>query len=197
MGERRGKGTSVAVWEAGEGRPLLLIHGLGLDHHGLAEVTEGLFDQRSGLRRVYLDLPGMGETTAGPQLASADATLAVLEAVVDESIGTVRSAAFGQSYGGCLSLGLLSRRPAQVSGLGLVVPVVEPAPSRRVLAPSVKRTTDDAAMGRFPGEIRDVFRDFVVVETTELAQSLEGPGWHRSWLQTRSSSQRCRRTPTN
>ena len=48
--------------DVGAGRPLLLLHGLQLDHRHIANDIEPLFTNRSGWRRLYPDLPGMGKT---------------------------------------------------------------------------------------------------------------------------------------
>jgi pimeloyl-ACP methyl ester carboxylesterase len=52
--------TPVAVWESGHGRPMLLLHGLSLDHRGVAATTEPAFAAHDDWRRIYVDLPGHG-----------------------------------------------------------------------------------------------------------------------------------------
>lgn len=132
------QGTEVAVWDAGSGQPLLVLHGLGLDHSGIAEELERSFDDDSPWRRIYLDLPGMGATPVREHLASADALLDVIGGVVSSKIGGDRFALLGQSYGGYLALGALQRFRARVSGLALLIPVVETTFDRRVLPRPMK-----------------------------------------------------------
>lgn len=55
--------------EFGTGRPLLLLHGLPLDHRHMARDFEPLFASRAGWRRIYPDLPGMGLTRAARRCA--------------------------------------------------------------------------------------------------------------------------------
>ena len=50
--------------ESSTGRPLLFLHGFSLDHRHIANNMEPLFADRSGWRRLYPDLPGMGKTHA-------------------------------------------------------------------------------------------------------------------------------------
>ena len=50
--------------EHGTGRPVLVLHGAGVDHREAEACFEPAFDGVAGLRRIYPDLPGMGRTTA-------------------------------------------------------------------------------------------------------------------------------------
>ncbi len=170
-------GTEVAVWEVGRGHPLLVLHGLGLDHVGLSEELERLFEDGATWRRIYLDLPGMGRTPGHGHLASADALLEMLTAVVEEKIGENRFAVFGQSYGGYLALGALHRFPALLSGLALLIPVIEPSFDQRLLPGELKLRRSDYVMSGLSEEFLDGFRELIVDESPELAATL-----HESWI---------------
>jgi pimeloyl-ACP methyl ester carboxylesterase len=165
-------GTQVATWETGEGHPVLLLHGLSLDHRGLAATAEHAFSARDGWRRISVDLPGMGETPGHPQLASASAIVALLDGIVDALIGTQPFSLIGQSYGAYLARGLLARRPQQVVGMALLVPVVEPDAAKRDTPPPAKTITDDDAMARVPAGFLEEFRPFIVSETPAVAERL-------------------------
>lgn len=170
-------GVSVAVWEAGSGHPLLVLHGLGLDHIGISEGLEESFDEESPWRRIYLDLPGMGATAGPDHLASADALLEVVVDVVSAKIGEDRFAILGQSYGGYLALGALQRLGERISGLALLIPVIEPSFEERVLPRPLKLRSDDEAMATLPDEFLDGIRDLIVDESGDLAAALR-----RSWI---------------
>jgi len=58
--------------EVGSGRPLLVLHGWPLDHRHVAADIEPVFDERSGWRRIYPDLPGFGRTAAPEWLCTHD-----------------------------------------------------------------------------------------------------------------------------
>lgn len=73
-------------------------------------------------RRLYPDLPGMGRSPADG-VSSADDVLACLEDYLDRHIGDQRVVLIGESYGGYLARALVTRRPGQVLGLGLICPV--------------------------------------------------------------------------
>jgi pimeloyl-ACP methyl ester carboxylesterase len=63
--------------EHGTGRPVLVLHGAGVDHRE-AEACFELAIDGAGLRRIYPDLPGMGRTIAPQTLRSADGVLDTL-----------------------------------------------------------------------------------------------------------------------
>ena len=73
--------------EHGTGRPMLVLHGAGVDHREAEACFELVFDGVAGLRRIYPDLPGMGRTIAPETLRSADDVLDTLLNFADEEIG--------------------------------------------------------------------------------------------------------------
>ena len=73
--------------EHGTGRPVLILHGAGVDHREAEACFEVVFDGVAGLRRIYPDLPGMGRTNAPKSLRSADDVLDTLLNFADEVIG--------------------------------------------------------------------------------------------------------------
>jgi len=113
------------------GRPLVFLHGLTTDRRLSIEAFEPAFEGRSGWRRIYLDLPGHGASTANLVGASADGLVACLAALARE-VGGPRPALVAHSYGAYLALGL-ARALDAVDGLFLVNPIVEPDVGRRVV----------------------------------------------------------------
>ena len=57
------------------GYPLLLLHGLPVDHCHIANDIESLFTNRNEWRRLYPHLPGMGKTKATARLTNQDQIL--------------------------------------------------------------------------------------------------------------------------
>ncbi len=60
--ETRAGGVAVNHVEHGAGRPVLVLHGAGVDHREAEACFEPAFRGVAGYRRIYPDLPGMGRT---------------------------------------------------------------------------------------------------------------------------------------
>ncbi|WP_114226815.1 MULTISPECIES: alpha/beta fold hydrolase [Sphingomonas] len=112
------------VTEQGEGRPLLLIHGLGaqLRSFGQAMVDELAKDHRV----IRIDRPGSGYS---PPLPSGSQRLSdqadAIAALIDE-LGLEKPILVGHSLGGALSLTVAHRHPDKVGGLALIAPATQP-----------------------------------------------------------------------
>lgn len=149
--------------EHGSGRPVLVLHGAGVDHREAEACFEPVFDGVAGLRRIYPDLPGMGRTIAPETLRSADDVLDTLLNFADEVIGGTAHLLIGHSAGAYYAQAMAARRPAHVAGLALVCPLllgVRDLPEHRVVAGS--------------GEIGDdVFRSYFVIQTPEMLERYE------------------------
>jgi len=78
---------AVHYVEHGEGRPVVVLHGAGVDHREVEACFEEALGAHGGLRRFYPDLPGMGRTPAPPSLRSADDVLDLLLGFTDRVIG--------------------------------------------------------------------------------------------------------------
>jgi pimeloyl-ACP methyl ester carboxylesterase len=146
--------------EHGTGRPVLVLHGAGVDHREAEACFEPVFDGTAGLRRIYPDLPGMGRTIAPETLRSADDVLDTLLNFADEVTGETGYLLIGHSAGAYYAQAMAARRRAQVAGLALVCPLLpglRDVPQHRVVAGS--------------GEIGDdVFRSYFVIQTSEMLE---------------------------
>jgi pimeloyl-ACP methyl ester carboxylesterase len=92
----------------GEGRPLIMIHGMYVDHRGMMADMEPLFKHREGWKRIYLDLPGMGETTGKDWITTHDQMLNIVLDFIDSLIPGQRFVVAGTSYGAYLARPYLS-----------------------------------------------------------------------------------------
>ncbi len=149
--------------EHGSGRPVVVLHGAGVDHREAEACFEPAFDGVPGLRRIYPDLPGMGRTIAPATLRSANDVLETLLDFADEVAGGLACLLVGHSAGGYYAQAMAERSPAQVAGLALVCPLLpglRDVPEHRVVAGS--------------GEIGDdVFRSYFVIQTREMLERYE------------------------
>lgn len=106
----------------GEGRPLVVLHGGLLDHRHMVDTLEPAFAQRSGWRRIYVDLPGCGGSTGFAHVNSQDDVLAELATFMRHETSGAPCAVLGESRGSYLAQGLAYRHPESVAGLCLIVP---------------------------------------------------------------------------
>jgi len=115
-------GVRTHYLEAGQGRPLVLIHGggAGADSEGNWRGTIPAFARH--YRVIALDMVGFGGT-AKPDPAgfaySQAARVAHLADFVD-ALGLERAAFIGNSMGGCTALGLAVEQPGRVAQLVLM-----------------------------------------------------------------------------
>lgn len=112
------------VAEEGEGRPLLLIHGLGgqMRNFGRAMIANLARDYRV----IRVDRPGSGYS---PRLADGSAHLHdqadAIAALIDE-LELDKPVLIGHSLGGALSLATAVRHPTKVGALALIAPASQP-----------------------------------------------------------------------
>jgi pimeloyl-ACP methyl ester carboxylesterase len=125
-------GDVVAGAEAGSGRPLLLLHGLGGTWGYWTRTMELL---AGSFRCIALDVPGFGESATPPGGFTLDSASDNLVGAL-EAVGGAPAVVCGHSLGGPLAARLAIRHPQAVSRLVLVGPSgLSPAPAwqRRVL----------------------------------------------------------------
>src|SRR5580704_16221614 len=105
---------ALAWDERGIGEPVVCLHGFGLDRSVMAAAMEPVLGLRPGLRRIYPDLPGHGESPAGPPgpAGVADA----VSAFIDGPLGGGPVLLAGWSYGGYIAATLARRRLARAIG---------------------------------------------------------------------------------
>ena len=159
----RAGGIAVHYVEHGAGRPVLVLHGAGVDHREAEACFEPVFDGVAGFRRIYPDLPGMGRTAAPDGLRSAEDVLDTLLDFAGEVTDGAAYLLIGHSAGAYYAQAMAARAPGQVAGLALVCPLLpglRDVPEHRVVVGS--------------GEIGDdEFRSYFVVQTPEMLERYE------------------------
>jgi pimeloyl-ACP methyl ester carboxylesterase len=124
-------GRRVHVIEAGEGSPVLFLHGSNTSSLSLLP----LFDRLEGVRAIAVDRPGFGlsDPVHVPRQRFREAAIEFIDNVLDE-LKLEPSALAGQSAGGTWALWYALARPERVHRLALVgsAPLL---PGTRVPAP--------------------------------------------------------------
>jgi abhydrolase domain-containing protein 6 len=110
-------GFNIAYWEAGEGEPLVLVHGMGVDRGTLLDIGGKL---KGKFRVILPDLPGFGDSDK-PETADygIEAQVNNLRQIM-EALGLRRVHLGGHSMGGWISAGLASSHPEMVASLWLI-----------------------------------------------------------------------------
>ncbi len=154
----------------GAGKPLLILHGVTLDHRYMAEAVEPAFDGQDGWKRIYVDMPGHGRSPAMDRIRSMDDTLAVMMEFADDVIGEERFGVIGYSRGSYIARGITHLRPEQVAGAALITPggssSADPArlPPHQVLKPdpSIRPELTEADIWRFD--------NFAVIQRRDIVE---------------------------
>lgn len=172
----------------GAGRPLLMLHGWGLDHRHMWSEMEPVFEGRTGWQRLYIDLPGCGQTASRPWIRNQDDILDVVLAFVDTVVTGQRFAVAGASAGGLLARGVAYRRGPVMDGLLLTVPLAVAEDARRD-RPDAVTLVEDAALLAELGEDDAERLVGAVVQSRAVLEALErdyGPASEiadQEWLQ--------------
>ncbi|MFI5008729.1 MAG: alpha/beta fold hydrolase [Solirubrobacterales bacterium] len=119
------RGVRLSGEEAGEGPPVVLLHGLTATRRYVVMGSRTL--ERSGYRTIAYDARGHGRSSPAPNPGAYDyAQLADdLETVLDE-LEVERAVLAGASMGAHTALRFALLHPERVAGVGLVTPAFDP-----------------------------------------------------------------------
>ncbi|WP_062997089.1 alpha/beta fold hydrolase [Nocardia mikamii] len=162
----------------GDGTPLVLIHGYTVDHQVLLPL-ESAFADRTGWRRLYLDLPGHGASSRLPRPTSAAALAEAVFDWLDTELADLPFAVVGQSFGGQLARAVTARYGEQVLGSALLAPVVRWGDDRTLPEETVLER-DEELLDRLPAADRELFSSVMAhldKPRWELFERYVLPGW--------------------
>ena len=148
--------------EYGTGIPILMLHGWPGDHRHMVADMEPLFQHRSGWRRIYPNLPGMGRTPGASWITRQDHMLEVLVAFLERVLPDRRYVVAGASYGGYMARGLVHEQGARMDGLFLLVPTVETDATKQNLPPHQVIVEDPQFLAALAPEEAGLTNFFVV-----------------------------------
>lgn len=119
----------------GEGRPLIILPGWGLNTRWTAHDIEPCFQGRAGWKRIYIDPPGHGKTPGKDWITDQDDVLEVVLACVDKLTAGKRFSLIGISLGGYLARGVRLQRGDLIDGIALMIPVIIAEDQKRTVPP--------------------------------------------------------------
>ncbi len=109
-------GTSIFYGEAGQGSPMLLVHGYPLSGALFGRVVDQLAQNH---RVITPDLRGFGQSGAGGMISSADVYVADMLMLMDK-LGIKKATIAGMSMGGAVVLGMYKKAPERFNGIVLI-----------------------------------------------------------------------------
>ena len=119
------EGVKLHYAEAGEGRPVVVIHGASANLCDLRLALQPFVDKKH--RFVFFDRPGLGRSER-PAKGHDPRVQAKLIHAGAERLGLERPLVLAHSYGGAVALAYALQFPNDISGLVLLAPVSHPWP---------------------------------------------------------------------
>lgn len=135
--------------------PLIAVHGNGVDHRLLLALDECFTDDP--WERIYLDLPGFGGTPPMPGVGGLPELAEWLVREIRELVGDRPFALLANSLGGLLARHVATRFGAQVAGIALIAPVVNPDTAERTRPEFSVTERDDELLARLDPADRTEF----------------------------------------
>lgn len=143
----------------GDGRPLIALHGFSVDHRLMTGCLEPIFKKHKGWKRIYPDLPGMGQTHASNNLASSDQILDILLQFINKIIPNQHFVIAGESYGGYLARAIVQKKLELIDGLLLICPGIVMDYKKRTLPPATAIEKDQKFLASLSKENAAYFLD--------------------------------------
>ncbi|SHH93424.1 alpha/beta hydrolase [Clostridium grantii] len=126
------KGQTIHYNILGNGLPLIILHGLYLDSISMIRAVESPSVQLQGFKRIYIDMPGMGQSPRHELENNSDTMLDLLCELITVLINDHPFIVIGYSYGGYIAQGIAKRFLHQIIGEVLICPVIISQPEKRI-----------------------------------------------------------------
>jgi pimeloyl-ACP methyl ester carboxylesterase len=153
--------ATIDYEEHGEGRAIVFLHGWTMNRRLEIADYEPIFSARTGWRRIYPDLPGMGLSVA-QRIENQDDMLAALLAFIERVLPGERFVLAGTSLGSYLARGIAVRLRPRVDGLLLRVPAIIPDTAKRTLPAFQPLVRDEALIASLDEQERTALGDVLV-----------------------------------
>ncbi|MBD0382128.1 alpha/beta hydrolase [Paenibacillus sp. WST5] len=138
---------------------------------------EPLFERQPGWRRIYVDIPGMGQSPAESWMKSSDDLLEVMLDFVETIVPDQSYTLAGMSYGSLLARGLLHHHRDRVNGILLIAPPLNQREGERNLPDIIVLERDEGLLAELSEEPRGSFETLAVWHNRENWEKFEREIW--------------------
>ncbi len=159
----------------GEGKPILILHGSTLDHRHMMETVEPVFDVLEGWQRIYVDMPGHGQSPARDDINTQDDLLAAVIEFATQAVPTQPFAIIGESRGSYIAQGMVHLHPELVNGVAMLVPGGSPTADPNRLPRHKVMEADPALRAELTDRELASYENFMVVQNPDIMDK-----WRRS-----------------
>jgi 3-oxoadipate enol-lactonase len=135
-------GATIWYEEAGEGKPLLHIHGSAFGHRNFEKLTPLVADS---FRVIDFDLPGYGQSHGGPPASGFEDTARQVAEFI-AALGHERVHVHGTSFGAMIALTLAAKHAKSVDRLVLSCFLARYDKAARMMRSTWKRAARDSGM---------------------------------------------------
>lgn len=120
----------------GTGTPVIVLHGVTLDLCYMMDIMEPGFRGSGNWKRIYVDMPGHGQSPGREDIRSQDDLLNTVLDFVNEILPDEPFALVGLSRGSYIARGLMHFIPDRILGMALIVPGGNPSANPARLPPA-------------------------------------------------------------
>ncbi|WP_334329014.1 alpha/beta fold hydrolase [Companilactobacillus sp. HBUAS59699] len=161
----------------GTGKPIYFFHGMSLDSTSMEEIYEPLMSD-SNYQRIYLDLPGLGDSQDIKNIHNSDDVLQIVIEFIQQLSGNDPIMICGHSFGGYICLGLLVKLKDQITDVFLTSPVINADRDERDVSEHHNIFNGEVKLDKNKDYYQDFLASCVIINQTawELYQRMAIPG---------------------
>ncbi|MBM7803343.1 pimeloyl-ACP methyl ester carboxylesterase [Curtobacterium luteum] len=154
----------------GSGRPLVALHGFGVDHRIMLPLADAVQDLP--WRLVFLDLPWAEAAAVTATATSAVDVAAEVLADIDDHLGDEPFAVIGNSFGGMIARHIAHERRDHVLGIATLASVVHAAHADRAVPERTVLDTEPSVL-EAAGDARAAFEEVSVIQDAATYAAFE------------------------
>lgn len=118
-------GINVNYEIIGDGSPVIMLNGNGVDLNSSKYCMEPIFEKQSGWKRIYIDQPGVGLSNSSEKINSGDDLLEFILEFIQTIIPDQKITLVGRSLGAYLAMGISIKLKDKIEGLCLICPPID------------------------------------------------------------------------